>query len=273
MKNKEIRDLRKQLQDFHDRESRMKELAKAEAKVVNDGNKKEKLKAAMKKMVQSSSKVAKIVVDKSMNGSPEKPKGRAVKPKAAEKKTKERKINWEIEADLTLKHLHYDPPFSASLNDDEESDDELMSFHNIRKRKGCMAEMLCEYKHGALWWNKIRECYAEKEWLVETFLDDKGIDRSLVGWKFPTKQGKLKDDKKYDDEEIVLQACDMDHQNWLNFGEEGDAGYCKEPYHFFGVKCNMCGREFTHAKVTDGKYWFYRCFSLIDCIIIFYLTC
>ena len=49
-------------------------------------------------------------------------------------------------------------------------------------------------------------------------------------------------------------SCSVNHDDWLNYRQQGNAAYCKDAYHFFGVKCIGCQRTFTSKKVTDGKY-------------------
>jgi hypothetical protein len=174
----EIRSLRNHLQEYHDRDNHIKDMEKVEATLINKRNQEEQLNAAMKKTVQSTSKAAKKVMQKATVQSS--PKNAT---KVAGKNPKERKIDWDIEADTSVKHTEYKPPYSASLNDaeddDEEGTDDVVLIHNIRKKKGCQVQFLCEYRHGTLWWNTIKSAYKENELLVEQFLEEKNIGVTL----------------------------------------------------------------------------------------------
>lgn len=170
----------------------------------------------------------------------------------------------DIEEDLTKPHLEYEPPKSVALiegeNDEDENDedeedknddnvDEIVKILNIRKEKGKQADLFCEYMYSSRWWCKIKDVLIDKEEMVIKYLDERGIDISMIGCKLPKKLEKVIEEEK----EMVLKTCKLDHENYLNYSGEGNAGYCKFPLHFFEVKCIVCCREFTHEKITDGK--------------------
>jgi hypothetical protein len=151
----------------------------------------------------------------------------------------------------------YKPPKVPTLDGDDDEDlpgDVVVFIHNIRKVRGRQAKLLCEYKFGTRWWCLIKKAHEDVPILVERFLEKFGICQSKVGCKLPKDVDRQKKTDSSVEEETKTVACTMDHQSWLNYEEEGNPGYCKFPYHFHGVLCAMCNCEFTHEKVTNGKY-------------------
>ena len=161
--------------------------------------------------------------------------------------------NWEIKADKNRETEEYTPPDHI-----EDEYDSMISVNNHRKELGKQGQILITWKFGCRWWSDIQGAHKDKPALVELYMTRYNLTEKLMGFKMNPKHKKktASIDASIDQEEIVLlQKCEMLHDDWLNYQPEGNKAYCKEGYHFFGVKCanQQCNKAFVFDATINGK--------------------
>jgi hypothetical protein len=248
--------LAKQKESQHiDEEKRVSRVDDAKKKSISNEKQKNNLKQNGKK----NSKTIKDISKENKNTEEEdneKDKAKEFIVADKELENKDEAVVWDIVLDKSYPYEEYEPDRSSlSRQEKEEEDkyDEVVGILNIRKQKGNEAQVLCEYKFGTRWWCEIGNAFIDKKNLVYNFLERRNIGEGKVGYNIPKRS--VRDKKQGNEpvsEEKKKKECSIDHDNWLNYDEEGDCGYCKCPYHFFGVHCVVCEKEFTYEKNYDG---------------------